>query len=143
MYKHQQVCLPGGGERLGDVCRRQYPKERKPTLCFGLPIGLRSGRICRSFGRRFCRFGALVLHRLPEPRVFEGFQGGNPSVGVVDEDLLQQIEELLVEGRICRDDVLQRVGQSDEDKIGGGVLTGRLFIAATYFLLALVVSVLG
>lgn len=51
-------------------------KKKEPTgtlLCFGFPIGLCSGRVCRPFDCRFCRFRALILHRLPEPRVFKGF----------------------------------------------------------------------
>lgn len=52
------------------------------------------------------RLGAVVLEALLEPFVLEGVLGGDALVGVVDEDLAEEGEELLVEVGGRGDDVL-------------------------------------
>lgn len=90
--------------------------------------------------------GAVVDEALFEPGVLEGVLGRDALFGVVDEDFLQQVEELLVEGCIRGDDFLiARMSFHVAFIIrgGGGSLTLRCFIALTYFLDAREVSVLG
>jgi hypothetical protein len=43
------------------------------------------------------RFGPVVDHRLLEPRMLESLLCGYPLLGIVDENLSQQIQQLLVE----------------------------------------------
>lgn len=62
------------------------------------------------------RFGPIVGDgRLLEPRVGQGLLGRDAMRRVVDEDLLQQVQEILEESRVLRDDFLGRV--SDEQMI--------------------------
>lgn len=60
------------------------------------------------------RFGAVVLHQLTEPRVFDCLSGGDALLGVVDEDFPEQVQEKFVELCGGRDDFFQALHGSDE-----------------------------
>lgn len=74
--------------------------------------------------------------------MLQSLLGGDTLLGIVLEDAAEKINELLVEGVTCRDDLLL-LGQQDVCQEWGSHLTCRPFIALTYFFEALVVSWLG
>lgn len=53
------------------------------------------------------RLGAIVDRAFLEPRMLESLFGGNAALGIVDENLAKEVEELFVEGCGCRDEVLK------------------------------------
>ena len=50
-----------------------------------------------SLEAKFRGFGAVVERGLFEPRVLEGFFRGDAGLGIVEEDLPEEVEEHLVE----------------------------------------------
>lgn len=95
-----------------------------------------------------CCFRAIVDEAFLEPRMPECLLSGEAFGRVVDEYFLEEVEELLVERAVGRDDVLVIILVSCQ-KLGGiekGLrerLTERGFIALTYFFEAFDVSWLG
>lgn len=57
---------------------------------------------------------AIILNELLEPRMLEGFSRGDAFLGVVDEDLEQQVEEQAVEGVGGRDDLREALHAAHE-----------------------------
>ena len=53
--------------------------------------------------------GAVVDYSLLEPRMLQGLLGGYPGLRVVDEDSAKEIEELPVEGGVCRNEFLEQL----------------------------------
>lgn len=86
-------------------------------------------------------FGAVIGDGLFEPSVFEGLFGGDALFGIVLEDVVEKVDELLVEGASCRDHLLGIVSCVQIFK--RTTLTFKCFMALTYFLEDLFVSALG
>jgi len=59
-----------------------------------------------------CCFATIVRDRLFEPGVLESLLGRDALLGIVLEDAAEEIDELLVEGITCRDNLLW-LGQRD------------------------------
>ena len=74
--------------------------------------------------------------------MFESLSRCYPLLGIVHEDLPQQIKEVPIEAGGGRDEFLLKVSQCG-DTIAVRVHTDKCFIAFTYFLEALEVSLLG
>ena len=90
-------------------------------------------------------FGTVVDEAFLEPGVLQGLFGSDSLLGVVDKDLLEEVQECTVEGGINRDELLLRrvrfssVGRNER----GLELTVSAFIRRTYLRDARVVSLLG
>src|SRR5699024_5444515 len=55
--------------------------------------------------------GAVVVLGLLEPGMLQGLFGGDALLGVVDEDLAQEVEELIVESGGCGDEILRQASK--------------------------------
>lgn len=84
--------------------------------------------------------GPIVHERLPEPWMLQGLFGGYALLGIVHEDLPQEVQKLAVEVGMAGDGFLLLLDLLDNKM---GRRTGSFFIAFTYFFDALLVSVLG
>lgn len=83
---------------------------------------------------------SVVHERLPEPWVLQGLFGGDALLGIVDENLSEEVEELTIEVGMAGNGFLLWL-----DLLSNRMRerTGSFFIAFTYFFDALLVSVLG
>lgn len=84
--------------------------------------------------------GSVVHERFPEPWMLQGLFGRDTFLGVVHEDLPQEIKELAIEVGMPGDGFLTSLDLLENQMQRR---TGSFFIAFTYFLDALFVSVLG
>lgn len=85
-----------GGERQTDTHERS--NERPLGLAPGLAMKAHSDAVC---------FRAVVDKAFLEPGVLQGLFGRNTLLGVVYEDLLEEVQECAVERGVDRDELLR------------------------------------
>ena len=98
----------GVSKSLRDVCTLSSVELTDLRIVLLTPLSLEaSGTL--SFDFDLFGFGAVVFVMFLEPVMLQGFVCCNTLFGVIDKDLLKQIEELAVELVVGWDDFLKSV----------------------------------
>lgn len=114
--KHQTVpsVLSIANLSLED-CKRKENKTN-PSTCGSCDAGVKRWSTVPLAGCRLTLethadsvgFSPIVDERFLEPRMLQGLLGRDPLLGVVDKDLLEEVQEETIELGVGRDELLQR-----------------------------------